>query len=76
MTIKVSNPNVRVYKINNIEGDEEEEILPSQLTPVFDDEEGQVLNTEFYLSFLAQVKGLALQTYFVKIMRPEEGVNT
>ena len=67
---------MRVYRINNVEGDEEEEAVPCQISPVFDEEQGQVLNTEFELSFLGQVKGLALQTYYVKGLRPEEGVNT
>ena len=43
---------------------------------MWDDAQGQIENSEFYLSFLAQTKGLALQSYFVKTLRPEEGVNT
>ena len=76
VTVKVSVPNIKVYRINNVEGDDEEEVLPSQLSPVFDDETGQILNNEYYLSFLAQVKGLALQTFYVKQLKPEDGTNT
>ena len=76
VTVKVSMPNIKVYKINNVEGDDEEEVIASQLSPVFDDETGQILNNEFYLSFLAQVKGLALQTFYVKQLKPEDGTNT
>ncbi len=76
VTVKVSAANVRVFKINMIEGDEEEEAVPCQLSPVWDDAQGQIENNEFYLSFLAQVKGFALQSYFIKIMKAEEGVNT
>ena len=75
VTVKVSAANVRVYKVNLIDGDEEEESVECQLSPVWDDAQGQIENSEFYLSFLAQAKGLALQSYFVKIVRPEEGVN-
>lgn len=74
VTVRVSESNIKVYKINNVEGDEEEEVVPSQLSPVFDDQ-GQVINNEFQFSFLAQVKGLALQSYFLKPLRPEEGEN-
>ena len=75
ITVKVSDPNVRVFRINMVEGEEEEEAVQSQLSPVFDDETGQILNNEFYLSFLAQAKGFALQTYYVKLLKPEEGIN-
>ena len=34
VTVKISIPNVRVYKIHNIEGDDEEELVQCQLTPV------------------------------------------
>ena len=94
VTFRVTDANVRVYRVNTVEGDDEEEAVPCQISPVFDDQvrgggEGgdqgagggggqglQILNTEFELSFLAQVKGLALQTYYIKMMRPEEGVNS
>ena len=75
VTVKISLPNVRVYKLHNIDGDDEEESIQCQLLPVFDDQ-GEVLNNEFYLSFLAQLKGMALETYFIQQMRPEEGENT
>ena len=74
VTFKVSDPNVRVYKINDVEGDDEEEDLPIQISPVFD-EEGQIANTEFELSFLAQLKGFALKTFYIAALRPEEGAN-
>lgn len=76
MTLRVTDHNVRVYRVNTVEGDDEEEAVACQVSPVFDDEQGQILNTEFELSFLAQVKGLALQTYYIKALRPEEGANT
>ena len=76
VTVKVSSPNVKVFRVNNIEGDDEEEMIPCQLSPVFDDLEGQIANNEFQLSFLAQAKGFALQTYYIQLMRPEEGSNT
>ena len=38
VTVKISKPDVKVYRINNVEGEDEEEILPSQLSPVFDDQ--------------------------------------
>ena len=41
---------------------------------VFDDQ-GQILNNEFYLSFLSQLKGMALETYYIQQLRPEEGNN-
>ncbi len=75
--MRVTDYNVRVYRINNIDGDEEEENVPCQISPVFEEEgELQITNTEFELSFLATAKGLALQTYYIKLMRPEEGANT
>merc|ERR1712223_588618 len=74
VTVKVSIPNLRVYKIHNIDGDDEEELVQCQLTPVFDDQ-GQILNNEFYFSFLAQLKGMALETYFIQQLKPEEGNN-
>ena len=75
MTVRIADANVRVYKINNIDGDDEEENIPSQLSPIFEGDKNQISNSEFQLSFLAQVKGLALMTYYVAAMRPEEGQN-
>ena len=49
-----------------------EEFIQCPLSPVFDDQ-GQILNNEFYLSFLAQLKGMALGTYYIQQLRPEEG---
>eukprot|EP00095_Tigriopus_kingsejongensis_P010888 maker-scaffold1216_size55193-snap-gene-0.9 protein:Tk10888 transcript:maker-scaffold1216_size55193-snap-gene-0.9-mRNA-1 annotation:"alpha-mannosidase 2" len=74
VTVKISVPNVRLFKINNIEGEDEEESLPCQLSPVMDDQ-GQILNSEFYLTFLAQVKGLGLHTFYIRQLRPEDGRN-
>lgn len=74
VTIRVSRANVKVFKVNNVEGDDEEETMPSQISPVFDDE-GQILNNEFMLTFFATVNGLSLQTYFIQVMKPEEGAN-
>ncbi len=78
MTIKVSSSNIRVYRINNVEGEDEEEAIDCQISPVFDESQGQgqIENNEFYLTFLAQVKGFGLQTYFIKSLRPEDGANT
>ena len=33
------------------------------------------MNNEYYLSFLAQLKGMALETYYLQQLRPEEGNN-
>ena len=74
MTLRVSEANIRVYKINEVDGDDEEEDLPIQISPVFDSE-GQISNTEFELSFLAQVKGFGLKTFYIVMLRPEEGKN-
>ena len=76
VTVRISDPNVRVYKVNNIDGDDEEENIPSQLSPVFEGDKNQISNSEYQLSFLAQVKGLALMTFFIASLRPEEGQNT
>ena len=64
------------FKVHSIEGDDEEEPLQCQLSPVFDEDQGQIVNNEFYLSFLAQQKGLSLETYYIQALRPEEGDNT
>ena len=39
------------------------------------DGQGQILNNEYYFSFLAQLKGMALETYFIQQLKPEEGDN-
>ena len=75
VTVKVSIPNIKVYKIQNVDGEDEEESVQCQLSPVFDDQ-GQILNNEYYFSFLAQLKGMALETYFIQQLRPEEGDNS
>ena len=38
-----------MYKINNIEGDDEEEPVPSQISPIFDNQ-GQVRNEACFVS--------------------------
>ncbi|TRY68325.1 hypothetical protein TCAL_04678 [Tigriopus californicus] len=75
VSIRVSLPNIRVYKVTNIEGEDEEEPIPCQLSPVFDDQ-GQILNSEYQLTFLAQVKGLGLHSYYIQQLRQEDGRNT
>lgn len=75
MSIRVSLPNIRIYKVTNIEGEDEEEQIPCQLSPVFDDQ-GQILNSEYQLTFLAQVKGLGLHSYYIQQLRQEDGTNT
>ena len=52
VSLRVSDANVRVYKINDIDGEDEEEDLPIQISPVFD-AEGQVWPpTRFFSSLL------------------------
>lgn len=63
-----------MFRINIIDGDEEEETIDSQVSPVFDDQ-GQILNTEYFLSFLAHTDTLSLTTYFIQNLRPEEGTS-
>ena len=37
--------------------------------------EGEIQNTEYQLTFLADVPALGLATFFIQAMRPEEGDN-
>ena len=59
------------YKVNETE---EEETLPSQLSPVFRSD-GEISNEEFELTFLATVPALGLQTYYIREMKSEDGPN-
>ena len=67
VTFKVSKPDVLVYVMATIEDEEEEEeAVPTQISPVFGTESGELLNTEFQITFLATVPALGMQTYFVR----------
>ena len=67
VTFKVSKPDVLVYVMAPIEDeDEEEEAVPTQISPVFSREGGELVNTEFQITFLATVPALGMQTYFVR----------
>ena len=67
VTFKVSKPDVLVYVMATIEEEEEEEeAVPTQISPVFGRESGELLNTEFQITFLATVPALGMQTYFVR----------
>jgi len=76
VTFKVSKPDVLVYVMAPIEDeDEEEEAVPTQISPVFSREGGELVNTEFQITFLATVPALGMQTYFVRQLRTEDGEN-
>ena len=67
VTFKVSKPDVLVYVMAPIEDEEEEEeAVPTQISPVFSREAGELVNTEFQITFLATVPALGMQTYFVR----------
>jgi len=74
VTFKVSLTNIKVFFMAVVDGDEEEEVLPSQISPVFNSD-GEIQNTEFQVTFLATVPALGLATFFVQALRPEEGDN-
>eukprot|EP00090_Calanus_glacialis_P032783 TRINITY_DN5430_c0_g1_i1.p1 TRINITY_DN5430_c0_g1~~TRINITY_DN5430_c0_g1_i1.p1 ORF type:complete len:555 (-),score=152.24 TRINITY_DN5430_c0_g1_i1:333-1997(-) len=59
---------------NGIEDEEEEETIPTQISPVFKTD-GDISNEQFEVTFLATVPALGLQTYFVRQLKPEEGKN-
>ena len=66
VTFKVSKPDVLVYVMSPLEDEEEEEEpVPTQISPVFS-REGELLNTEFQITFLATVPALGMQTYFIR----------
>ena len=61
------------YK-KTFEGEEEEESIPCQISPVFKSSI-DISNSEFELVFLVSVPALGLKTYFIRTLRPEEGEN-
>jgi len=74
VSIRVSKPDVKVYFMNMIEDEEEEESIPVQISPVFKSD-GDISNEQFELTFLATVPALGLQTYFIQQLKAEEGNN-
>lgn len=74
VTFKVSRPDVLVYFLATVEDEEEEEVLQCQLSPVFT-AGGEIQNSEYYLTFLARVPALGLQTFFIRQLKPEDGKN-
>ena len=59
VSLRVSDANVRVYKINDIDGEDEEEDLPIQISPVFD-AEGQVWPPTQFFSIRSLIYGLVI----------------
>merc|ERR1719495_2832792 len=74
VSLRVSKPDVKVYFMNMIEDEEEEESIPVQISPVFKSD-GDISNEQFELIFLATVPALGMQTYYVRQNKPEEGKN-
>ncbi|QQP52871.1 Mannosidase_ alpha_ class 2A_ member 1 [Caligus rogercresseyi] len=74
VTLRITNPNIRLYTLNFVEGDEDEEEVPFQISPIFDDTH-EILNGEFLLSFVVEVPALALKAYYFNELRAEEGTN-
>lgn len=74
VTFRVSKADIKVYQITYLDETEEEETLPSQLSPVFRSD-GEISNEEFELTFLATVPALGLQTYYIREMKSEDGPN-
>jgi len=74
VSLRVSKPDIRVYYMNMIEDEEEEEMIPIQISPVFKTE-GDISNEQFELIFLATVPALGMQTYYVRQNKAEEGKN-
>ena len=67
VTFKVSKPDVLVYVMATIEDEEEEEeTVQTQISPVFSRESGELVNTEFQITFLATVPALGMQTYYIR----------
>ncbi|XP_023340187.1 alpha-mannosidase 2 isoform X2 [Eurytemora carolleeae] len=79
VTVRVSSHNIKVYMMSKIEDEyqdggreEEEEVeLPCQISPVFI-KDGEISNSEYELTFLANVPALALETYFLRGVGTEE----
>jgi len=74
VTFRVSKPDVKVYIISKEEDFEEEETQPSQISPVFKGDD-EISNNEFELTFLVTVPAMGLQTYYVRELKSEDGVN-
>jgi len=72
VTFKVSKHDVLLYMMVVLEEDEEEEAVPLQVSPVFTPE-GEILNTEYQVTFLAYVPALGLQTYYIRQLKAEDG---
>jgi len=77
LTVRVSRPDIMLYRMVKLEDmEEEEEPLPCQLSPVFRAGTAEISNTEFELTFLAEAAALGLNTYYIRQLRPEDGTNT
>ena len=74
VSLRVSKADIKVYIMSLTDDIEEEEILPSQLSPVFN-KDGEISNEEFELTFLVTVPSLGLQTYYIKELKSEDGPN-
>ena len=74
VSLRVSKADIKVYIMSMTDDIEEEEILPSQLSPVFN-KDGEISNEEFELTFLVTVPSLGLQTYYIKELKSEDGPN-
>jgi len=55
-----------------LEEDEEEEAVPLQVSPVFTPE-GEILNTEYQVTFLASVQALGLLTDYIRQLKTKDG---
>ena len=74
VTVRVSRSDIKVYVMTMLDDTEEEETLPSQLSPVFRSD-GEISNEEFELTFLVTVPALGLQSYYIREMKSEDGPN-
>ena len=74
VTFRVSKADVKVYVIAMEEDMEEEETLPSQISPVFKGDD-EISNNEFELTFLVTVPAMGLQTYYLRELKSEDGAN-
>jgi hypothetical protein len=63
-----------VFYKKSFEGEEEEESIPCQISPVFKSSI-EISNSEYELVFLVSVPALGLQTYYIRNLRPGEGEN-
>ena len=55
-------------------GRKEEENLEFQISPIFKDDHN-ISDTEYHISFVAQVKGFGLQSYFVRMLNKNDITN-